>query len=267
MVVLVWEMNDSPETTTPTDTTGENSMKLGYAFEIAITTQDLDRSAEFYERLGYQKLNDASSAASDKLLTDGLIRLRLRQGSTWKASLVYYAESVKEAAEQLEKLGVKIVEKSDTGDQMPAVSFTDPNGLEVTLVQLEQSRLVLPSGEPVSSAGKFGELSIETEDLERSLDFWTKLGFEPTQYMPNPPDTWGSIADGLLMLGLYKKGHLPHMISTPTITYFEEDMPERIRKLKAEGMAFVQEMPGAGGETGHAIAQAPEGQLIFLFGF
>lgn len=243
-------------------------MKLGYAFEIAITTQHLDRSVEFYERLGYQKLSDPSLAASDTLLTDGLIRLRLRQGSTWKANLIYYAESVKEQAEQLGKLGVKIEEKSEAGDvQMPAVSFTDPNGLEVTLVQLEKSRLVLPPGEPASKAGKFGELSIETEDLERSLDFWMKLGFEPTQYMPDPPDTWGSVADGLLMLGFYKKGHLPHIISTPTITYFEEDMPERIRKLKTEGMAFVQEMPGADGETGHAIAQAPEGQLIFLFGF
>ncbi len=242
-------------------------MKLGYAFEIAITTENLDQSVKFYERLGYQKLDDVSSAAADTLLTDGLIRVRLRQGSTWSACLIYYAESVKEKAEQLEKLGVKIDEKSDPGVEMPKLSFTDPNGLEVNLVQLEQSRLVLLPGEPVSKAGKFGELSIETEDLERSLDFWMKLGFEPTQYMPNPPDTWGSIADGLLMLGVYKKGHLPHKISTPTITYFEEDMPERIRKLKAEGMAFVQEMPGAGGETGHAIAQAPEGQLIFLFGF
>jgi len=51
------------------------------------------------------------------------------------------------------------------------------------------------------------------------------------------------------------------------ITYFEEDMPERIRKLKQNGMEFVQELPGPDGQTGHAIAQAPEGQLIFLFGF
>jgi predicted enzyme related to lactoylglutathione lyase len=243
----------------------ENSMKLGYAFEIVIAVQHLDRSLQFYEKLGYKKLDDSSLPASDTLLTDGMIRLKLRQGNAWKANLIYYAQNVREKAEALERLGVRIDKKLDL--KIPEVSFTDPNGLEVELLQAKKSDLVLPPQAPISKAGRFGELSIETEDLQGSLDFWIKLGFEPTEYMPDPPVTWGSISDGLLMLGLYKKGHLPHIIKTPTITYFEEDMPERIRKLKQEGMEFIQELPGPDGETGHAIAQAPEGQLIFLFGF
>lgn len=245
----------------------KSSTKLGYAFEIAITVRDLGRSLQFYKKLGYQPLNDPFLPASDALLTDGMIRLRLQPGSAWKVDLIYFADDVREKAEALERLGVRIDKGLNTSGQISKVSFTDPNGLEVTLLQLKSSSLVLPSNIPISKAGRFGELSIETEDIPRSLDFWMKLGFEPTKYMPVPPDTWASISEGPLMLGIYKKGHLPHIIKTPTITYFEEDMPERIRKLKQEGMEFVQELPGPDGQTGHAIAQAPEGQLIFLFGF
>jgi predicted enzyme related to lactoylglutathione lyase len=241
-------------------------MKLGYAFEIAITVQDLERSLRFYKKLGYQPLSDPSAPVSDVLLTDGMIRLRLEPGSAWKVNLIYFAEDVREKAETLERLGVRIDQELNNGRQISKVSFTDPSGLEVHLLQLKRSNLVAPSNKPISKAGRFGELSIETEDFPRSLDFWMKLGFEPTEYMPAAPDTWASISDGPLGLGIYKKGHLQHIIKTPTIAYFDEDMSERIRKLKQEGMEFVQEFPGSDGQTAHAVAQAPEGQLIFLFG-
>lgn len=239
------------------------SMKLGYAFEIVVTVLDLKESIQFYEKLGYKQLTGTTSPTQhDALLTDGLILLSLRVGSAWKATLVYFAENVAEQVESFERLGVSFDEKHETG-----ATLTDPNGLQVELIQAEPSQVPKTPGKPISKAGQFGELSIETEDVRKSLDFWTKLGFEPTQYMPASPDAWASIADGLLMLGIYSKGHCPHIIKTPSITYFEAEASERIRQLKAEGMTFAQELPGENGETGHAIAQAPEGQLIFLFGF
>ena len=241
-------------------------MKLGYAFEIVITAQDVERSVQFYKRLGYQPLNDPSSPSSDSLLTDGMIRLRLQQGSAWKANLIYFADDVREKAEALETLGVTIDKELNTNGQIPQVSFTDPSGLKVQLLQLERSSLVLPSNRPISKAGRFGELSIETDDFSRSLDFWMKLGFEPTECSPVPPDTWASLTDGPLMVGIYKRGHLQHIIKTPTIAYFDDDMAERIQGLKQEGFEFVQEFPGPDGQTAHAVVEAPEGQLIFLFG-
>lgn len=235
-------------------------MKLGYAFEIAITVRDLERSLDFYKKLGYQPLNDPSTRASDALLTDGMIRLRLQSGSAWKVTLIYFTDEITEQAEALERCGVKIHTESNK------ISFTDPSGLEVNVVQRNRSSFVLPANKPISKAGRFGELSIETDDFQRSLDFWMKLGFEPTPIMPIPPDTWASISDGPLALGIYLNGHLQHVIKTPTIAYFDDEMPERIQKLKQEGMDFVQEFPGPDGQTAHAVAEAPEGQLLFLFG-
>lgn len=54
-------------------------MKLGYAFEIAITVQDLGRSLQFYKKLGYQPLNDPSLPASDALLNSAHLESSMRE--------------------------------------------------------------------------------------------------------------------------------------------------------------------------------------------
>lgn len=245
----------------------DKSIKLGDAFEIVVTTPDVRQSLPFYEKLGYQKLTETAAPTPRILLTDGLMLLSLREGSEWKGSLTYYAENVAEKVASLEKSGVRFDDRQETGGKITTATLVDPNGLEVNLVQAARSEVPTPPGKPISRLGQFGELSIETEDVAKSLEFWLKLGFEPTEYMPAQPDSWASIADGLLMLGIYRKGHCPHIIRTPSITYFNADAAERIRTLKQEGMTFVHELPGENGEVGHAIAEAPEGQLIFLFGF
>ena len=245
----------------------DKSLKLGYAFEIVDTVLDLKQSLRFYEQLGYKKVSESASPAPRAMLTDGIIRLSLREGSEWKTTLTYYVENLAERVAAFEQRGVVFDDKREQDGHVAEATLTDPNGMEVNLVEAAPSDIYQPSGSPVSAAGKFGELSIEAGDVRGSIDFWTRLGFEPTPYMPDPPVAWGSIADGLLMLGIYGKGHCPHIIRTPSITYFEADMPERIRKLKQEGMTFLQELPGENGETGHAVAEAPEGQLLFLFGF
>lgn len=242
-------------------------MKLGYAFEIVVTVPDLRQSLQFYEKLGYRQLTDTTSPTQhDVLLTDGIILLSLREGSAWKTNLTYFAENVAEKVERLERLGVSFDEKDQTNGKITSATFTDPNGLQVDLIQAAPSQVPKPLGKPISKAGQFGELSIETEDVRKSLDFWTKLGFEPTEHMPASPDSWASISDGLLVLGILLKGYCQHIIKTPSITYFEAEAPQRIRSLKEEGMTFVQEIPSENGETGHAVAQAPEGQIVFLFG-
>jgi len=242
-------------------------LNLGYAFEIAVTVPDVRQSLRFYEKLGYKELTGTTSPTQpDALLTDGMILLSLRAGSAWKTSLTYFAENVAEKVDGFERVGGSFDEKHKTGGKITGATLTDPNGLQVDLIQAAPSQIPKLPGTAISKAGQVGELSIETEDVRKSLDFWTKLGFEPTQYMPASPDSWASVKDSLLMLGIYAKGHCPHIIKTPSITYFDAEAAQRIGKLKEEGMKFVQEIPGENGETGHAIVEAPEGQLLFLFG-
>jgi hypothetical protein len=174
-----------------------------------------------------------------------MILLSLRVGSAWKAILTYFAENVAEKVDGFERLGVSFDEKHQTGGKITGATLTDPNGLQVVLIQAAPSQVPKPLGKPISKAGQFGELSIETEDVRESLDFWTKLGFEPTEHMPASPDLWASIADGLLMLGILVKGHCPHIIKTPSITYFDAEAAVPANR-GAQGESIPVTIPGSG---------------------
>jgi hypothetical protein len=68
--------------------------------------------------------------ASDALLTDRTIRLRLQPGSAWKVNLIYFADDVREKAEALE---IKSQESSMRGApynmaSVETVSFRKEDG-------------------------------------------------------------------------------------------------------------------------------------------
>jgi len=243
-------------------------MKLGHAFEIFVRTTLLDRSLKFYkEDLGFNTLAETSSPSDRIKLTDGVITLSLERASEWQAGLTYFSEDVSAKIAMLEREGVAVVKSREEAGRVTQAFFTDPSGIRVNLEETASRQIPVGETRPLTQLGQFGELSIETDDVQKSLGFWMKLGFKPTQYMPAQPASWASIEDGLLVMGIYQKGHAKHMFKTPSITYFEADMPARLQRLKQKGIAFAQELPGEGGEVGHGIVEAPEGTLLFLFGF
>lgn len=243
-------------------------MKLGHAVEIFVRTRLFDQSLKFYkEDLGFNALVETSSPSDRIKLTDGVITLSLEQASEWEAGLTYVSEDVSAQVAMLEREGLTVVKSREKAGRVTQAFFTDPSGVKVTLEESSNRQITPGEKRPLTQLGQFGELSIETDDVQKSLDFWMKLGFRPTQYMPAQPASWASIEDDLLVIGIYQKGHAKHIFKTPSITYFEADMPARLRRLKQKGISFAQELPGEDGEVGHGIVEAPEGTLLFLFGF
>jgi len=103
-------------------------------------------------------------------------------------------------------------------------------------------------------------LSIPTNDLESSLAFWKKLGFQVT-FQSDDPYPWAILSDSLMVLGI----HQTTRFNRPALTYFSLDAAERITRLKAEGIPFESELTDQSGRVFNAIARAPDGQLFFLF--
>jgi catechol 2,3-dioxygenase-like lactoylglutathione lyase family enzyme len=237
-------------------------MKLGHALTIDICGPALSESLSFYEKLGFRKLNGDDASASGAMLTDGMIRFRVLEGSEWKGSLTYYSENVAAVIASLKDLGIAYRAQPHEEEK---ITIADPDGFEINIVQADEGTLPPIPLSPVAKTGTFGELSLETKDLEESLAFWQKLGFSPTQYMPAQPSAWGSLADDLLTIGIYTEGHCPHDLKSPSITYFETDMAERIRLLKEEGLEIYQELPNHNEEAKEVVIRSPDGQLLFLF--
>lgn len=243
-------------------------MKLGDAFEIFVRTRHLDQSVKYYkEKLGFENFDEKSSPSDQIKLTDGVIVLSLEPADEWQAGLTYFTEDLAGQVAALEREGIPVVKSREDAGRLTQAFITDPSGVRVNLEEVGNQQLLTGEKQPRTELGQFGEFSIETDDVQKSLNFWLKLGFKPTQYMPAQPASWASIEDGVVVVGIYQKGHTKHLFKTPSITYFEADMPARLQRLKQKGIAFAQELPGDGEEIGHGILEGPEGTLFFLFGF
>lgn len=232
-------------------------MKLGNAFEITVHVEDLKQATDFYRKLGFRQLNGSPAQGSAVRFSDGAIVLAIEPSGQRRSTLTYFTDALDEKIDGLRSLGIEV--SSSHYGEATCASFTDPSGQAVNLVQGTGASGTETGG--TSKCGQFGELSLETDDVEGSKVFWEKLGFGPTQWSPQASAEWASLTDGLLMLGLYKTGHCPHVFESPAITYFNEDAVERNQLLKTAGVELVQELDG-----GQAVFAAPEGQHLFLFG-
>ncbi len=227
-------------------------MKLGSLAFLTFYTRNIDPVEKFCEVLGFKVI---SAENQFLLLTDGNVYFDIRSSDRSATVLSYVSFDIPGRIEMATNLELKIVEQS----QHHAV-ISEPNGLTILLIDAKMMPLKEFSPAPISLCGRFYEISLETDDVERSITWWQNVGFKVTAQK----ETWCTLDDGKIKIGLYKRGTCPHKFKNPSLTYFEQDMQTRIAKLKKRGLTFAQEEQEIGME-GHAIIESPDGQYFFLF--
>ena len=232
-------------------------MKLGESVEIAISCKDAGKSREFYQRLGFTELVGPQKGT---VLADGQIRLSLHEVDFPTPVLIYFSPDLEERVKILKEQGINFSNIEESEGKILEAGFSDPNGQEILLVRLEKDELIRPKAK--ARSGFFGELSIPTSDLKASRAFWEKLGF--TYFAgdeSNVDHPWVVLRDGLMDIGL----HQTRNFVAPALTYFAQDMVERIEGLKKEGVEFICEQKDREGRTVYGVTRAPDGQQFFLF--
>lgn len=221
-------------------------MKLGDYVEIRARVADREAARTFYQALGYVPVSE-----SDDVLTDGAIRLRLATTDTPDVHLAYYGCDL----EAVRAAGV------DLRDNV----IVDPYGTRALLLA-EASDVPMPEGSPTMRPpnlrlGKMGEYSLSVGSFEQTAAFWTGLGFEAL-HTTTTPYPWGIFTDGLIVLGIHEHVAVsdsninPHTVP-PAITYFAEDMPDRIRRLRREGIDILPAF-----EIGESDAPIDNGRMV-----
>ena len=104
-------------------------------------------------------------------------------------------------------------------------------------------------------------LSLAVKDIQKSLEFYQKLGFKPI-------DGFGSIEDKWLILqrGDYKIGLFQDMFEENIITFNPTDARSIYRDLKNKGIGFLMESPTVHEEKGpcHFALADPDGNQILF---
>ncbi len=226
-------------------------MKLGRYVEVKLKVKSIDKAMSFYEYLGFRKIGD-------DVMTDGSINIRLSDESFTSPTLSYMGT----AGETISAIFKK---QKESADNVQNAEFKSLNGLTVS-INRDKSKVKMPAGTPVtrtpiSRLGKFGEFSIPVRNVAQAIIFWAKLGFEPL-HIGKIPYPYSIMSDGLIVIGLHQTSDFKDF----TITYFAEDMQDRVAMFADEGLELHPMKSEADKESyDNAAFMSPDDQQFFLF--
>lgn len=234
-------------------------MKLGRFVQISVTVEDLAQSLLFYERLGFEKLDQSWEPWPWAVMTDGVASFNLSQLTPGPLVLSYMVSDMRERVAALEAGGVPL-RRLQRGDLPELVAGLEtPDGVEISLLEYPARRIPRPTGLSTCKCGNFMEVALPVSDLAVSETFWSKLGFT-RRSGSNLPYPWASLGDDLIRVGLYQTRDL----TRPALVYGSRNCPERIELLELEGFEFSGEIPSPLPVTGRTILETPDSWVFLM---
>lgn len=220
---------------------------------IQTPTPDLEKSKDYYSRLGYKKLSD-----EPVLFTDGKFILEINPSRTARAGLKIFS------GDWAETLG-KMRDLTSVNESENEFLVSDPNGVWVYMVEGE---LEHDTGEESFGAtGNFSGISIEAADVERTVAFWEALGF--SKGMGDMSQGWAVYSNGGdIDVSIMKTGMCPHLFFNPGLTFFNSGKNlENIARLREADIPITEEITcfNKEGIVDNVIINDPGGLGFFVF--
>ncbi|MDB5211050.1 MAG: hypothetical protein JWQ30_1877 [Sediminibacterium sp.] len=243
---------------------------LGEVTAITITTPDLDTSSAFYKKLGFDEIMRSDFPFPWIQVSDGALLMMLRKDDKPYIALTYYVKDIEASVKLIEDVGLVFAEIPKPSDFVRKYLLRTPDGANISLIHIPDG-FMQPKGPTMLTmspqdytkpekyanqvCGMFGEFAMPVKDLDASILFWEKLGFQTLSKMSSHYP-WAILSDGLAIVGL----HQTESFTDPTITFFAADMKGKIEKLKQDGLENYKEMGPA-----NIVVTTPEQQKINLF--
>jgi hypothetical protein len=245
--------------------------KLGEVACVYVTSSNLDSSIAVYEKLGFPKIASNSFPVPWAQVSDGSLLIMIRKDNEPYIGLTYYVTDIEKVAAQLEKDSIVFTQKPKEGDPIKRYYFKSPDGLSImlasnigaftqpqgpTMLTMKQEDFRIADKYPNKQCGAFGEFCHPVTDLNKSIAYWKKLGFQVKSQM-TAPYPYAILSDGLMLIGL----HQTKDFNYPAVTYFGVNTEKRVQLLKDQGLNNFSEMMG----KSNVILKTWEGQHFFLF--
>ena len=148
--------------------------------------------------------------------------------------------------------------------------------------------------------GRFHEISIRTDDIRQSVEFYEQLGLSQCVAGETWSHPYGELKDGAITLGIHHDfaamrafwerlgfvahaeeevpylrmsmtsdrlnigAHRPRTLDAPMLVFAAADMPARIERLHQMQVDFSAELPRGLARGANALLTAPEGTQLLL---
>jgi len=222
---------------------------------IQTPTNRLEDSIDFYEKLGFKKIE----AGDQHVYTDGKVVVEINPDRYARAGIRLYQSSWTSEIDWLK--GITQVHRFDNG-----YLLSDASGVWIYLMEAEPAWQYTPEANSFSALGNYAGMSLETTDMNRSAAIYEAIGFKTTQ---------GSAESGFVSydnngfgLVLMKPFMCPHLFFNPSLTYFNSGKNlEVIEKIRALQIPITQEIThfNKEGIADNIIIRDPGGYGFFIF--
>jgi len=227
---------------------------LGDYVQISLAVEELDSSLSFYKKLGFTEIEIKREAQIPwAIITDGANIFMLSQNDFPSPTLTYFGRNGEERMQVFQNSGLSFhkIFKSPAGNTTALTA--DPNGLNLTLIDFNSSKLPGTSGVPESNIGNFSQLAVPTNDIKESLQFWQKAGFTLVESQAN----YAKLSDNLITIGLYQNQEIDYI----TLIYFSQDLKKVRKNITDAGIS----LENVHAERSVVISlQSPDGQKIII---
>ncbi len=228
---------------------------IGRFLELGLQCDQVLDSIGFFEELRFRQLNVGDIWQHPyAVLSDGDINIGLHGTALPGPMVTFVQPDLADELIEYRSRGVEFLTVVTGDDRFNELVFTDPDGNPVRI--LEARTFSPPHFDPVpSTCGRFREISLPSRDLDHSVAFWERMGFEELGRSSDPhPHAW--LRGNGVVLGLHQGA-----INRPALSFQSENLSTRLATLRQIGIDTTSEGP-----AGVAGLKSPDGLPIFLHG-
>ena len=230
---------------------------LGSFLEVALSTEDIRASCDFYERLGFSSAvtGDIWSHHYGVMACRGLC-LGLHALRRPSPSAVFARENVAGLARELEAAGIRTGKARLGSEVFNELELRDPSGLVLRVLEA-RTFSPPPTAPPVTLLGGFEALSLPLRDRDAAQRFWQRLGYATD----SAEEPWPQLR--IRIPGFALAYHAPKLHAEPLLLFNQQDL-QVAAQLLAELGAVTAEGLGGFGLPEHLLLTSPEGFGIAL---
>jgi len=232
---------------------------LGAPTRLVLSSKDVLSSLTWWSRLGFLPTGAPGRIDSAITLTDGQVMITLTKESLPSPIVMFSSPNIKQVKDTLDALGVSTTHDVK-GPTYSEVRLVSPNGVHLAVRQRSDEPLMPVSGDSNRLCGKLTEFSIGTGFLKRERTFWEMMEFT-VKREGREPYPFALVTEGIITIGLHENRDIP----TLSLTYFAENMAQRLENIRAAGIELSSEELTPEGSAGSAVLTSPEGQRVMLF--
>jgi hypothetical protein len=232
----------------------------GTFHEFSVAVHDVRGAVEFYERLGFSQATTTDTFTHPYgVLTDARLFIGLHERPGPSPTLTFVRPGIARSLDAFAAAGIHLT-RCHTGEEVfNEIAFTDPFGHEVAILEARTYSPVARDAIDVSICGDFAEVSLPAGDFSAAQTFWEPLGFVAAEESEKPYPHLTLTSDHLDLAF-----HSPRLCTRPMLVFRAADMPARLERLRALGLAPEPAPAQVSASAASALLDAPGGTPLLL---